>query len=217
MKLESYVITIRNNKDSIAAAQRCIQSGKKYGISIKHFWAYTPENTDLKKHFAHYNIPEINFHEKYSRLENCMAAFSSHHALWRMSKNEKKPILILEHDAVFVDALPKTVFGHVVSFGKPSYGKYNESANLGEQPLFSKKYFPGAHAYMVTPLGAAQLLKRAELDAAPTDVFLHTDKFDQVLREFYPWPIEAHDYFTTIQNENGCYAKHNFDENYQII
>ena len=217
MKLDAYVITIKNNPESVKSARRCIESGKKYGIDVKNFWAYTPENTDLKHHFKQERLPEVNFHEKYSRLENCMAAFSSHHALWRMSLYEKKAILILEHDAVFVDALPKTVFGHVVSFGKPSYGKYNEPATLGEQTLFSKKYFPGAHAYMVSPLGAKKLMDRAELDAGPTDVFLHHDKFGDILREYYPWPIEAHDYFTTIQNENGCYAKHNFDENYQII
>jgi len=36
------------------------------------------------------------------------------------------------------------------------------------------------------------------------------------LQEYWPWPVEAHDSFTTIQNENGCLAKHNYGETYGI-
>ena len=37
------------------------------------------------------------------------------------------------------------------------------------------------------------------------------------LQECYPWPVEADDSFTTIQKTEGCLAKHNYGESYEII
>ena len=51
--------------------------------------------------------------------------------------------------------------------------------------------------------------------ARPTDVFLNIESFPW-LEEYYPWPVKADDSFTTIQNEFGCYAKHNYGETYGI-
>jgi hypothetical protein len=60
------------------------------------------------------------------------------------------------------------------------------------------------------------LVQQARFEARPTDVFLNLNSF-AFLQEFYPWPVEARDSFTTIQSEAGCRAKHNFDQNYEII
>ena len=59
------------------------------------------------------------------------------------------------------------------------------------------------------------LIDQAKTDAGPTDTFLHLDRF-KFLQEYYPWPAEARDNFTTIQNVNGCLAKHNYNENYEV-
>lgn len=80
----------------------------------------------------------------------------------------------------------------------------------------SKRYFPGAHAYRITPAGARALVEQARRHARPTDVFLHTDTFP-FLQEFYPWPVEARDSFTTIQSEAGCLAKHSYGDTYEIV
>ena len=50
----------------------------------------------------------------------------------------------------------------------------------------------------------------------PTDVYLNTQFFPW-LQEYYPWIAEAKDHFTTIQKEKGCLAKHNYNENYEIL
>ena len=65
------------------------------------------------------------------------------------------------------------------------------------------------------PEGAKQLVYEATSSGKPTDVYLHTDTFSW-LQEYYPWPAEARDNFTTIQNVNGCLAKHNYNEDYEI-
>lgn len=76
--------------------------------------------------------------------------------------------------------------------------------------------FPGAHAYQVSWQAAEVLIKTAKSRAAPTDVFLNKNSFP-FLQEYYPWPVVCADNFTTIQNERGCYAKHNFGETYEIL
>jgi GR25 family glycosyltransferase involved in LPS biosynthesis len=80
----------------------------------------------------------------------------------------------------------------------------------------SKRYFPGAHAYQVNPTGAQKLIDQARVYARPTDVFLNIDTFPW-LQEYYPWPVEARDTFTTIQKTEGCLAKHNYNDSYKII
>jgi hypothetical protein len=80
----------------------------------------------------------------------------------------------------------------------------------------SKPYFPGAHAYIVTPMGAKLLVKRARKEAMTPDVYLHISRFSW-LQEYYPYCAYADDRFTTIQHKRGCSAKHNNSENYEIL
>jgi GR25 family glycosyltransferase involved in LPS biosynthesis len=212
----AYVITIQGHAQSEEAAGRCIQSAKKYNIKVEKHWAVTPSNTNIEQKLKAEGIPQGGFTEKYSRLDNCIAAFLSHYSLWQRAIDINDTILVLEHDAVFTDKLPDNIQGDITSFGSPSYGKFKQP-DAGYGPLVSKQYLPGAHAYIVTPTGASLLIARAKRDAQPTDVFISNKKFPGVIKEYYPWPVEAQDYFTTIQKEAGCKAKHNYNEQYSII
>lgn len=214
--MKNYVITIKDNDESVAAAERCIKSGYQNGMNIEMFSAITPR--DLPEVLmAEEGISPENFYEKYSRPERCMSAFMSHYYLWKESVETQQNITIFEHDAVLVNTIPTDLkFDACVNLGAPSYGKFNTPTFLGVGPLTSKKYFPGAHAYRVNPKGAEQLIHGAKQNAGPTDVFLHIFRFPQ-LQEKYPWPVECRDSFTTIQNETGCLAKHNYNDKYKII
>ena len=46
--------------------------------------------------------------------------------------------------------------------------------------------------------------------------FINLNNFDW-LQEYYPWACFAADTFTTIQKDDGCQAKHNYKEGYDII
>ncbi len=215
--MQSYVIIIKGNEKSEASAQKTIESAKKHGIDVDTFWAVTPKDnvTDMALRAGIQNL--VRFDETYSRTQNCLAAFLSHYTLWMKCVSDKEPLIIFEHDAVVVDYIPADFnFTGCMNIGRPSYGKFNIPNLLGTNPLSSKRYFPGAHAYMIKPVGAADLIEKSKLYAGPTDVFLHLDLFPW-LQEYYPWPVECHDSFTTIQNENGCLAKHNNGPNYEII
>jgi len=214
--MEAYVITIMDNQKSMESATRCIHSAEKYGLTVNHFEAITPK--DKPWEILHKKgISPHNFVEKYSRLENCMAAFLSHYSLWEKSVKDDKNIVIFEHDAVVIGEIPvNEKFDGVMTFSKPSYGKFNTPIKLGVDGLMQKQYFGGAHGYIVNPWGAAELIKTAKTKGGPTDVFLNLTNFPW-LQEYYPWACMAIDTFTTIQRELGCQAKHYYKEGYKII
>ncbi len=219
--MRAYVITILDNEQSVKAAENCIRSGAPQGIVINKWKATTPADMPFEM-LAEKGIDGNRLDEVYSRADNCAAAFLSHYSLWEECMKVQEPIMIFEHDAVIVDTISERIlngqcFKQMMNIGKPSYGQFRTPAFIGSGPLTSKKYFPGAHAYIVKPAAARQLIQATKgIGAAPTDVFLHKDTFP-FLEEYYPWPVEARDSFTTIQAKEGCLAKHNYNEDYKIV
>lgn len=214
-KMQAYVITVMDNDKSVEAAKRCIKSAEKFNVECHHFAATTPKD-DIKKKFEAEGINPKRFDEQYSRLENCMSAFFSHYSLWKKCIEMGQQITIFEHDAVVVDRIPDFIdFKGAVNLGKPSYGNFKTPKKMGVSTLTSKEYFPGAHAYRITSSAAKILVAHAKENAEPTDVFLRKENFAW-LEEYYPWPVECQDYFTTIQHTKGCLAKHGYDNNYII-
>tara|TARA_Y100000996_G_C22344245_1_gene570005 strand:+ start:106 stop:759 length:654 start_codon:yes stop_codon:yes gene_type:complete len=211
----AYVITIQSLPESVGAAERCINSASRFGLSVDHYDAFTPKDNP-REYLTERGVPLIGFEEKYSRIENCIAAFCSHFSLWEFSRDMNKEIIIFEHDAIMVNPLPLMNFDKVITFGKPSYGKFNTPSIIGVNPLVHKRYFGGAHAYMVKPSGAEALIEASWKKAGPTDVFLHLNNFPW-LQEYYPWCAEVKETFSTIQNTTGCLAKHQYNEMYRII
>lgn len=218
--MKAYVITVQSIPQSRECAQRCIDSiPESIDPNPSMFSAITPEDDPIfiaKEE----GINLSNFKRdamRYSRYERCISAFLSHYTLWKMCANTGKEFMIFEHDAVVTGDIPSFIpHQGCISIGKPSYGKFNIPQKLGVNPLTSKAYFPGAHAYIVNPKGARALITFAKDNAAPTDVFLHRDNFPW-LEEYYPWAAEARDTFSTIQNEGGCIAKHNYGDGYELL
>lgn len=213
--MKAFVITIKDNPKSVEVAKRCIKSGSANGLTIEMFDAITPNDEPVEL-LETKGIAPNSFDEKYSRNLNCISAFLSHYSLWEKCVKDNQTYVIFEHDAVMIDRIPSTTFRYVMNIGAPSYGKFIQPRHLGVGPLTTKKYFPGAHAYMVTPAGAKLLVENAPMYARPTDVYLNLETFPW-LQEWYPFVAEARDTFTTIQVEEGCLAKHNWKEGYEII
>jgi hypothetical protein len=213
--MKGYVITIFDNEKSEQAAKRCIKSAAKHGLEVVMEPAITPEDSPMKI-ASNEEIPIDGFEEIYSRFDRCLSAFLSHYFLWKNCLEKNEPQIIFEHDAVVFDKIPDNLKNPIVNLGKPSYGKFRTPQTLGETPLVSKRYLPGAHAYYITPAGALDLINMAKKKAGPTDIFINLDYFPYI-NEYYPWPVDAKDNFTTIQNKNGCVAKHNYGETYEIL
>ena len=213
--MRMFVITIMENERSVQVADRCVKSGQVFGYKIERHPAYSPQNCNVNQELDNLNYDRSGFIEKYSRPENCIAGFLSHHSLWMKCLELNEPIVIFEHDAVVTNDIPNLVLFDILNLGKPSYGKFTTPTFIGYGSLVSKPYFPGAHAYRITPKGAADLINEAQFSAGPTDIYIHSSKF--TLGEYYPWVAEARDSFTTIQRKEGCYAKHNYGETYEIL
>ena len=174
--MKMYVITIMENERSLQVADRCIASGLKFGHYIEKHKAYTPQNCNVYEELEKLKYSSKGFIEKYSRPENCIAGFLSHHSLWHKCIELEEPIVIFEHDAVLINDVPNLVLFDILNLGKPSYGKFKTPSYIGYGSLVSKPYFPGAHAYRITPRGAADLINEAQLTAGPTDVYIHSSK-----------------------------------------
>lgn len=210
------VITIKDHEKSMQVAKRCIESGAKFGHVIEHSWAITPKDDPIKM-MNRLKLPIARFYDKYSFPEKAISAFLSHYMLWHECSVTNEDYVIFEHDAVLVNPVPvHTTHRGLLSLGQPSYGKYNDPLLIGVNPLTSKRYLPGAHAYMLKPYTARLIMEEAMFTAQPTDIFLNLDRFP-FLEEFYPWPAVAADSFTTIQREAGCVAKHNYKNGYEIL
>lgn len=212
--MKSFVITIMSSPKSMAVAQRCINSMPQY--DVKMFGAITPKDNPFEL-ARRKGIPLELFQENFSRIENCVSAFLSHYTLWEMCYRDKEEYQIFEHDAVCVNDIPQFIpYEGCISLGAPSYGKFVDPPSLGVNPLTSKAYFPGAHAYRLKPVGARTLIGRAKQDARPTDLYLNKEYFPW-LQEYYPWPVVVKETFSTIQKKEGCRAKHNYKSNYEIL
>ena len=215
--MKSYVITIMDMPESVKAAERCIKSMPEFNIEI--FPAITPDqNPDRIARDKGVDLQFFRFDgEKFSRRHRCISAFLSHYSLWEKCAQSNEETQIFEHDAVCVNNIPKFIqYTGCISLGAPSYGQFRTPQTFGVNPLTSKDYFPGAHAYRLKPEAARTFMAHAEQNAGPTDVFL-SRAFFPWLQEYYPWPVVAKDTFTTIQNRGGCLAKHSFNDNYGII
>lgn len=214
--MKSYVITITGFEPSLKTAKRCIESGKHFDLDIEIFDAITPKNKPLEL-LKLYQINESDFETIYSRKINGICCFLSHYSLWKKSFEENETIIVFEHDAVVISQIDIDVqFDMLLSIGKPSYGSYKTPPINGVNILTSKKYLPGAHAYMIKPRAAKALIDQSKIKAKFADTFINLDTFPWI-QEYYPWPVICDDSFTTVQAENGCKAKHNFGKDFRIV
>lgn len=215
--MQAYVITIMDEPKSVKAAERCIKSAKRHGVEVEMWPAITPKDDPVKL-FEEKGLPTFRFeNNKYSRYENCLSAFLSHRSLWEKCLADGQETMILEHDAVFTDAIKSPLlYRKVISLGKPSYGNYRYPPLFGENVLTSKSYFPGAHAYVMTPSGARDALDKSITKAMPTDLFFNIENFPEA-SELYPWPVEVRETFSTIQQQEGCLAKHQYNKDYELV
>lgn len=216
--MKAFVITIMNLDLSVNSAQRTISTASdKANLTVEHFAATTPQDDPIKQ-LLDFGIPALAFkQDKGSRTPNVIATFLSHYKLWLECYRLKEEFIIFEHDAVVIDNIPKfQPYQGCLSIGAPSYGSSKYPDKLGVSPLFSKEYFPGAHAYRIKPSAAQIFIENASFAAQATDIYLNRRSFP-FLEEYFPWPVIVKDTFTTIQNETGCQAKHNYHKGYKIV
>ena len=130
-----------------------------------------------------------------------MGCFASHFSLWRKCIELGQPIIILEHDAIFVSQIPSLRFKHINSL---SYSSDWDSQIVKYPRRNGENYYPfaclrGAGSYAITPEGAHLLVEDAHHGVAfAVDNFIRLSIVNIV--EYYPSPIHQMTYFSSISN-----------------
>jgi len=213
--MKAYVVTLNNIPESIEAAERAVASAKMHGL-YAFFWPGVWRD-DAQYEMAVEGLKKGTFDETWSNTDAALGNFVAQFRIWQEIAHGD-PGIILEHDSVVVAPIPQLDgHGDIITLAKPSFGKLRQPANPGFYPLFSSgDKIPGAHGYYLTPTGAATLVNMAKRKGAiPVDKFICPQRFH--ITEYWPWPIEAHDTFTTIQKQKGCLSKHNYGPEYKIL
>jgi hypothetical protein len=109
--MEAYVIYIQGHEDSEKFSDRCVQSiiDTESDLTVEKFPAITPSNMwkikytwPLRKKST---CPKtgliLSAYKTYDNNKR-IAAAQSHYMLWRKCATLNRPILILEHDAIFI-------------------------------------------------------------------------------------------------------------------
>ncbi len=215
--MKAYIVTLWNLPQSVEVAERASESAVKFGLEPV-FWPGVWRDDAMAQLQAE-GLQMGKFDESWSNTPAAMGNFVAQYRIWK-EISHGEPAVILEHDSVVVAPIPVLAGrGDIVTLAKPSFGKLRNQREAGFYSLFSSgDKIPGAHGYYLTPTGAATLVSMAKRKGAiPVDKFICPQRFH--ITEYYPWPIEAHDSFTTIQRVKGCLAKHNYGhgKDYQIL
>ncbi len=198
--MKPFVITIKNHEDSEKLSNRCVETGKNIGkVEVNVFEASSPKDKPFEV-FKDMNIsvgPKMYENSHKRCIESQCACFLSHYRLWEKSLELNENILVLEHDSVFTGVVPNINFKYLVNLAKPFYAiERYKMPNHGLQSYRNRRLH-GTHGYAISPAGATKLIEHIKMCGvtAAADNFLNFDWME----EYYPWPIEANSYFSTIQ------------------
>lgn len=197
--MKSYIITLSHLPVSTRAAERCIKSSN---ISIEKFEGVRPEASEkiLRDYNIQWNYPwkgeEYDMKAGLKKIAyntadplKRVACFLSHYMLWKKSIDLDEPLLVLEHDAIFIKPFDASSFMKaecdIISINDPRGAtrkshEYHEKLQKNAQSIqrvptiddiMIPQGLPGNSAYIVKPSGAKKLL--------------------ELVREFGAWPNDA--------------------------
>jgi GR25 family glycosyltransferase involved in LPS biosynthesis len=168
--IKSFVITLKDNKDSTMQMDRCLASGKKYNWNIEPFWAIDGKKitSTTFKSLGLFLNPDTKIFNR----PGAQGCFLSHWTLWHKCIELDQSIIILESDAV--------IFGNL--------GNLDLSKNLIKLHTdrgtkisnLTGKWSKGSHAYALTPGHAKSLIDGIlKTEVKPSDKAIGSN--------FVPW------------------------------
>lgn len=186
--MKAFVITLLENQISLTLANSAVDSAKKFDIELI-IWPAVNGLLYGKEKLKNLNLNKILKKVMIQRT-GVLGCFLSHYELWMHCVNIDTPILILEHDAMFIRSIPKdieTQFTDILKLDPfyitdPEYHKnVKDSATEDIQYFYQPtagsskagEYTLGAHGYCITPSGATKLIDFANnVGILPTDLHI---------------------------------------------
>lgn len=189
--MKAYAIVIKGNNLSEAAFNTLAESSAKVGntFPINRFEAVTPDYVDetMKEHIVRWNYPWVGKEQclqtgllkaayKTDNPKARVACALSHYLLWKRCVSIDEPIMILEHDAKFVEKIDFDINDskmYIVGINNP-LGATRRAREFYTTIVNNKPWIQlvpkvdhydvpqglaGNSAYIIKPEGASRMLK----------------------------------------------------------
>jgi len=123
--MKQYVIHIPSSKISVKNAQEVIDSAKEIGKIDVELWEGQHRDGAFRKMYEkNMRLHRMEEWENYSYLDCIVGCFMSHFSLWEESVRTNERIMILEHDAIFVNEYKDYYWDGIVNIGRPLWGNW---------------------------------------------------------------------------------------------
>lgn len=189
--MRTVCIYTSQHSESSSLADRCLQSGMKFGYRVEKYPAVYWKEID---HF----LDKLNLKPKYTPIlktaqttkTTCpatrMANGITHYMLYKECVDSNKPICILEHDAYFVGNLPKPINCGVIQISSHKNGQASKNDWFNCSRARKMKYYAsnikinwsddkgivkhplnglnGTSGYIIHPVAAQKMINYIERD-----------------------------------------------------
>jgi GR25 family glycosyltransferase involved in LPS biosynthesis len=190
--MKAYAIVMNGNEISEKGFHALLSSSKGVGnaFTVERFQAVTPPDVDglMKAKKLIWNYPDVgSVLDPWTEMRKTayggrdpkrrVACSLSHFLLWEKCMQTQEPILVLEHDAMFVhkldpEPLLETRYG-VIGINSPMHATFafrtyhdmvqNSKDELMSPPMLASKEvpqgLPGNSAYIIKPFAAKHLIE----------------------------------------------------------
>jgi len=216
--MKAFVITLFNDRYSLASAEKTLKTAKQMSddLHIEMIRAVTPDK--IKDTTYSYPVEgETSVYEgmtligyKAKDISKKIACSLSHMNLWNKCVQLNEPIMILEHDAVFIRKFrPSKILngiedGDVLMINDPRGAtrrgmvyheniiKNDKGIHLVEGVNTPEETVPdglaGNSAYVITPAAAKKAIElQSSIGIWPNDALLCKQLFPEKLKSYYPY------------------------------
>ena len=169
--MKSFHIVLPGHELGETLGAKNIEIARSFGLDA-HMHPGVRVETSFEQEFLKYNISKIASLEM--RLKGQQGCFLAHFQLWQKCLELNEPIVICEHDGVFVRPLPNNIldFEHVLRLEPFKHWKddyeeniknsLNKEITIEKLPTEFKTHYVGYYGYVIKPQGAKRLIKRAQ-------------------------------------------------------
>lgn len=215
----AHIITLENHPVSQQLAARCVSSCVHVGMTHQLWPAFdgTSGEIHVPTMFEHESWLKLLKFTSYKMTTSEIACAISHISLWIKCVELDVPIVILEHDAVMVNAYRKHAFRNSIAWlgNRNGVHQYDQGAFPLTSPPMPGETVTTIHmdtcqAYAVDPLSANNLLVSV-LDRgiyAPVDIMIKSNKFCIVQTGIYNM---GDNNISTINRHQNLFQYHGVD------
>lgn len=175
--MRAFVIVLKQSQLAQSISNEAVLAAEKHGVKLEVYDAVLGYDSD--RLFDRYGIDKFLNYTIIDKPGH-QGCFLSHFELWMKCVELDEPIIVLEHDGIFIRDLPDDVSDHfdeVLRLDCYQWFKegYNEQVDASlDQPVnyyrrpsdyeyhSSGGYYVGAYGYIIKPRGAQKLIDHAQ-------------------------------------------------------